>query len=759
MFQQFGLSAKVMASGTADGSRPGLSLVAAGPATGLACLVMIGRHYGLNLTIGQLIHDNLLTIGELPPEQLMLCARRAGFRCNLLRMSWAALGELKAALPVIALRKDGTSLVLQGLSGEGRDDRAIVSDPAGPDRESVAVDRDIFEAAWSGAVILIRPDFQSAEQAPRFGFRLILDLLLADRASVLNIVVSAIAMTFLALVPIALWSVLTSRVLFSNAQQTLGLIFVGVLILTLFEGLFIAIRRLTVSRVVARTDEALSLFMFDRLLRLPIDFYESTPLGEITYKVGQMQRIRAFLTGQIFGTVLDAGVLVVFTPIMLWLNPILTMVVLGFSGAIALWIIAMLPVYRDRALLVERSEAERSTFLSQTVLGIRTVKTLALDERQRLRWDQMTARTARLRLSQGNTRNLIQTVITPLERMTVSGTTAIGVYLAISGRPVDSVALYAFFQLSQRLVAPLIQLAQVIQKYDEALTSLRLAEELFDQPEEEGRSGHGVRIPVQGHIEFVNLRFKYRGALNPALRSISFEVPAGMTLGIMGRSGSGKTTITRLLQRLHSDYQGVIRIDGVDVREYDVDHLRSSLGVVLQENFLFSGTIRDNITVAKSDASFEEVVQAARLAGAEEFIDRLPRGYDTYIYEGSPNLSGGQRQRLAIARALITNPKLLILDEATSALDPESEAIVNANLKRIAQGRTMIVISHRLSSLVNADAIMVLDRGEVNDIGKHNELLERCDIYSGLWYHQNAHVQGEPPAQAPRLIAGGVSGQ
>jgi subfamily B ATP-binding cassette protein HlyB/CyaB len=208
----------------------------------------------------------------------------------------------------------------------------------------------------------------------------------------------------------------------------------------------------------------------------------------------------------------------------------------------------------------------------------------------------------------------------------------------------------------------------------------------------------------------------------------------------MGKSGSGKTTITRLLQRLHSDYDGLIKINGIDVREYDVDHLRRSVGVVLQENFLFSGTIRENIAAGKPDATFDEVVRAARLAGAEEFIDKLARGYETFIYEGSPNLSGGQKQRLAIARALIVDPPILILDEATSALDADSEAIVNANINRIGQGRTLIIISHRLSGLINCDAILVLDRGAVNDIGKHEELLERNDIYSGLWHQQNSHV-------------------
>ena len=209
--------------------------------------------------------------------------------------------------------------------------------------------------------------------------------------------------------------------------------------------------------------------------------------------------------------------------------------------------------------------------------------------------------------------------------------------------------------------------------------------------------GSGVRTPIEGHIQFSNVTFKYSGAPGPALQNVSIDVPKGMTLGIMGRSGSGKSTLTRLLQRLHTDYEGLIKIDGIEAREYDVDHLRRSLGVVLQENFLFSGSIRENITAGKIDATFDEVVRAARLAGAEEFIEKLPRGYETYIYEGSPNLSGGQRQRLAIARALITDPRILILDEATSALDADSEAIVNANISRIAQGRTLIIISHRLA--------------------------------------------------------------
>jgi ATP-binding cassette subfamily B protein len=211
------------------------------------------------------------------------------------------------------------------------------------------------------------------------------------------------------------------------------------------------------------------------------------------------------------------------------------------------------------------------------------------------------------------------------------------------------------------------------------------------------------------------------------------------------------------LQRLHSDYEGLIKIDGIDVREYDIDHLRRSIGVVLQDNFLFSGTIRENITAAKPDATFDDIIRAARLAGAEEFIDKFPRGYETYIQEGSPNLSGGQKQRLAIARALIVDPSILILDEATSALDAESEAIVNANIARIAHGRTMIIISHRLSSLMKADAILVLEQGQVNDVGRHEELLGRNDIYSALWHQQNSHLgstaRDKPTFRSPTLVS------
>ncbi len=424
------------------------------------------------------------------------------------------------------------------------------------------------------------------------------------------------------------------------------------------------------------------------------------------------------------------------------------------------WIVVMLPAYRRKTNAVEAVEAERGAFLVQTIHGIRTVKSLSLDARQRHLWDVLTARVAKLRFAEGMMGNLIQSGVRPLERLAVSGSYAVGVYLALTtSDPVYIGALFAFLMLSQRVSGPLLQMAKLVNQYDEARIAVAVVANLVNQPAEEGRSGSGVRTPVEGHIQFSNVTFKYSGAPGPALQNVSIDVPQGMTLGIMGRSGSGKSTLTRLLQRLHTDYEGLIKIDGIEAREYDVDHLRRSLGVVLQENFLFSGSIRDNITAGKIDATFDEVVRAARLAGAEEFIEKLPRGYETFIYEGSPNLSGGQRQRLAIARALITDPRILILDEATSALDADSEAIVNANISRIAHGRTLIIVSHRLASLVSADAILVLEQGAVADIGRHDELLARCDIYGSLWHQQTSHLtaafnqRNKPPLRIPARVS------
>jgi ATP-binding cassette subfamily B protein len=318
----------------------------------------------------------------------------------------------------------------------------------------------------------------------------------------------------------------------------------------------------------------------------------------------------------------------------------------------------------------------------------------------------------------------------------------IGAALILSSEGgVGAGALLAFSMLAGRAAMPLVQLARLLESVGEVRAAIGEVSAVVNQEPEQRRGASGLRLPIRGDITFDKVRFRYAPGGPLALNDCGFEIRPGMIFGIMGRSGSGKTTITRLLQGLNRNYEGMVKIDGMDLREIDLHHLRTSIGVVPQENFLFSGTVRENIGMAKAGATFSEIVRAAQLAGAEEFIERMPRGYDTVLQEGATNLSGGQRQRIALARALLIDPAVLILDEATSALDAESEAIINANLSRIAENRTIISVSHRLAMLVPSDAILVMERGCAYDIGRHEELLHRCDIYKHMWHQQNRHLE------------------
>jgi ATP-binding cassette subfamily B protein len=270
--------------------------------------------------------------------------------------------------------------------------------------------------------------------------------------------------------------------------------------------------------------------------------------------------------------------------------------------------------------------------------------------------------------------------------------------------------------------------------------------QVMNQKPEQMKSG-GLTPEIDGRIEFENVCFRYPNSAAPALDGVSFVVGVDQSLGVVGRSGSGKSTLIRLLQGLYGPQTGMIRVDGTDMREIDLAHLRMNTGVVLQESFLFKGTVKENIAATRPEASFFEIVAAARLAGADEFIQRLPQGYDTFLEEGATNLSGGQKQRLAIARALLKQPRILILDEATSALDPESEAIVHKNMSRIAEGRTVITVSHRLSALMNMDKIVVVDGGRIVGEGTHEDLLAGCELYRHLWRQQNADYQHNQAAE------------
>jgi subfamily B ATP-binding cassette protein HlyB/CyaB len=712
----------------------------------LDSLVIVARHRGVHLSRDQLMRDHQLRSADVTIARTIRIAAAAGLRAHSVQLRWEDLFKLGTAAPAIVLLRNGAAMVLvRAVAPPSGPSVVSLQDPAGSEEALLHLDEARFTAAWTGGVILVKRDYRLRDEDRPFGVGWVVGQLLRDRRITRDLAICAVLLGVLAISPIIFWRILIDRVMYYGSMTTFLMICIAFAVLLLFETIFQHLRRYLVLFVTTRVDVKIWTHMFNKMLNLPIDFFERTPTGQIVHDLYEINRVRQFLTGQLFGTLLDSFVLVIFLPVMFMISAIMTSVVLAICVIICLILVILLPTVRRKVAIAVQAEVQRGTQLVEAVHGIRAIKSLALDARQRHEFDVRVAHVAETRFDEGLTGNLIQTLVHPLQMLMTNGIVGVAVYLALTTKdPMYLGAIFGFMLMTQRVTMPIIQAAQSIVQIDEARRALANCADLVNQPPEAGRSGRGIRTPLIGRIELSEVNFSYPGTTSPALDRVSFSIPEGSIFGLVGRSGSGKTTVTRLLQGLHSNYTGLIKIDGNDLREIDLDHLRSSLGVVLQENFLFRGTIRETIAAAKPHATFEEIVQAARLAGAEEFIERLPAGYETFIQEGSTNLSGGQRQRLAIARALITNPRVLMLDEATSALDADSEAIVNANLMRIAEGRTLIIISHRLSALVAADQIVVLERGEVYASGTHEQLLERCDIYAGLWHLQHRHLQPRP---------------
>jgi ATP-binding cassette subfamily B protein len=396
----------------------------------------------------------------------------------------------------------------------------------------------------------------------------------------------------------------------------------------------------------------------------------------------------------------------------------------------------MLGPYRRRLRQLYRAEAQRQSLLVESVHGIRTVKSLNLESRRQESWDNAAAEAVRTYVQVGKISLAASTFSQFVEKALTVTIVIVGAFLVFDGKLTVG-GLVAFNMLSSRVISPVLQVIGLLNNYQETMMSVEMLGEVMNRPGE--NSGlRGLTPPLSGNIEFDHVTFRYPGTEKPALRDVSLRIAAGSMIGIVGRSGSGKTTLSALLQGLHYAGEGSIRIDGHNIRDLDLAYLRGQSGVVPQEPFLFRGSVKDNIRMGLPTASFEDVVSAARLAGADDFIQDLPQRYDTELEEGAVNLSGGQKQRLSIARALLRRPGIIIFDEATSALDPESEAVVVRNLKQMAKGRTTIVISHRLQTIRDADTIIVLDNGAVNDLGTHSQLLERNFVYRQLWSQQHA---------------------
>ncbi len=685
----------------------------------------------------------MLGDGPLTTPKLVAVAREIGLRAHPVRPSWRALPRLRNVLPAILRLKDGGALVLEDVRVEGAAGQVVVlRDPSGGFDAQATLDELHLAEIWSGEIVLVKRRYELGDERQPFGFKWLAGQVLRERRLFRDIAIASLISTVFALTPPFMVMIVVDRVLTNHSESTLIVLAGAIGFMILFEMILGFLRRLFIEVTATRIDGRLNLYIMEKLLKLPMEYFERTPTGETLSKIGKIWQIRSFLTGQLFGILLDTVTLLGLVPVLLILNWRLSLFVFVLCIAIFVIISIYMGPLSRRLGRITRAETAKGSFLVETIYGMRTVKSLALEGRRRHEWDGKVAEAVRARHAYGTLANFPATLTLPFERLTYSGSFLLGA-AAILAHP-DSISagsLMAFAMLATRAAQPLIQIARLQESLGQVQEAVSEVASVMNIPPENAKAGSGLRMPIRGNISFHNVDFRYATGSPLALDGVSFKIRPGTIFGLMGRSGSGKTTITRLLQGLNPNFEGVIKIDDMDLREIDLHHLRTSIGIVAQENFLFSGTVRENIGMAKPDATFRQIVRAAQLAGAEEFIERMPRGYNTFIAEGAANLSGGQRQRLAIARALVIDPPVLILDEATSALDAESEAIINANLARIADGRTIICVSHRLSMLVPADAILVMEKGQVYDVGRHEELLRRCDIYKHMWHTQNRHSE------------------
>jgi ATP-binding cassette subfamily B protein len=715
--------------------------------TVVRALVRVAASHGLTINPQQLARAHPFDTGEPSVPVLLKMAEGSGLRGKVMRIKRGELGKLARLVPAILLLPNGKAAVINRIRQGNGAASALIDELDSESGSNVLYDEPRLFQFWAGDVMLLKLRWRAPGSERPFGFAWLVDQLLLERRLFRDIVIAAVLMSILALFPAITFMIMIDRVLYNHSLSTLNVLCVALVLMIGFEMVFGYLRRCLIWMATTRIDARMNLYVFDKLLNLPLSFFETWPTGLISAKISQIWHIRQFMSQGLFGTMLDSMTLFVLLPVLFFLNWKLAFIVLFLAFSVLAIYLAFLPALRKATGRVIWAEQKMWSHQVETIHGIRTVKSLSLDGLKRNQRDVRVAEVVEAHQGLDRLANIPQTLAMPFERLIYVGSFAIGCYMILSDPTGSSVAgagsIVAFTMIAGRATMPIVALAGVLHSFEQARGALGEVASVMNVPPEEGRSGNGLKLPITGRILFQDVRFRYNPRSPYALDGVSFEIPRHTIFGVMGRSGSGKTTVTRLLQGLNRDYEGMIKIDGMDLREIDLDHLRSNIGVVPQENFLFSGTIRDNISAARPKASFDKIVEVARLAGAEEFIERLANGYETAVEEGAVNFSGGQRQRLAIARALLVDPPILILDEATSALDAESEAIVNENLKRIAKNRTVIIISHRLSALAMADSILVLERGRFYAVGSHHKLLASCDIYRSLWMQQNRHLLAE----------------
>ncbi|MEH2459490.1 peptidase domain-containing ABC transporter [Nostoc sp.] len=668
------------------------------------------------------------------PKQVVEAAEKLGLVLRRLQVSWGELRQL--SFPALLLWNSDSPQSPSWVVAYGvKSDRLIIANPLNPERTCESLPQSIVEASWDGQLWQV----ELISQQEKFNLSWFTPAVLKYKGLLTEVLLASFTLQLLGLTTPLITQVVIDKVMVQGSLPTLDVMAIALLCVAIFESILGILRLFIFTHTARRLDLSLSAQLFRHLMRLPLAYFESRRVGDTIARVQELEQIRQFLTGTALTVILDSIFAVVYLALMFYYNIPLTFVALAVLPLFATLTIVATPILRNWLNETFNRSADSQSFLVETITGIHSVKAHAAEPVARDRWEGLFARFIRTGFKASTTSNISSNIGDFLTNLSTMLILWFGAKLVIDQKLTIG-QLVAFQMLSGRVTGPLLRLVQLWQNLQQVLLSVDRIGDILNVPPEAELGTGLVLPPLKGQVTFEQVFFRYRPNFEAILRGISFNAEPGQFVGIVGRSGSGKSTLSKLLQRLYQIESGRILIDGFDIKSADLASLRQQVSVVLQEDFLFNGSILENITLGTPDITAEQVVEAARLAVAHDFISQLPYGYETNVGERGTALSGGQRQRIALARLFLSQAPILVLDEATSALDSETEQQVLQNLQKVSANRTVFLIAHRFAPLKRADLILVLEQGVIAERGTHSQLLQQKGLYWSLYQRQQANI-------------------
>jgi HlyB family type I secretion system ABC transporter len=700
----------------------------------MACFKMLAKYFRLTFkqdTINRILTNQLRNGSSLSLQTCGAIAEMQGMNAQMLRVPTASIGKLTT--PILIPWEDSFAIIYEVSEKE----YTLAIPSVGIRRLKPSTFSDLWGS--SGEILLIQPP--KTASAEKFGLSWFIPAVKKHRKVLIEVLVASLFVQLFGLANPLMTQLIIDKVLMQNSPATLNTFGALLIAMAVVEAILTALRTNLFVDTTNRIDLSLGSEIIDHLLRLPLSYYEKRPVGELATRINELENIRQFLTGTALTVVLDAIFSVVYIVVMLYYSPLLTLVALATLPAFAIltWIVS--PIVRKQLRVKAERNAETQSYLVEVVGGIQTIKAQNIELRTRWQWQQRYARYVSAGFKTATTSTNAGAISGFLNKFSSLLLLWVGAYLVLDNK-LTLGQLIAFRIIAGYTTQPLLRLVQLWQSFQETALSLERLGDIIDTPQEVTEEDlNNIPLPsIEGAVKFENLNFSFPGSPALQLNNVNLAFEPGQFIGIVGLSGSGKSTLMKLVPRLYAPKSGRILIDGYDINKVELYSLRRQVGVVLQDTLLFNGTIQENIALTNPEATSEQIIEAAKIAAAHEFVMDLPSGYNTKVGERGSALSGGQRQRIAIARTVLQNPQLLILDEATSALDYDSERQVCVNLAAAFEGKTVFFITHRLSTIRSADVIVMMDRGLVVEQGTHNDLMALKGRYYCLYQQQEFQV-------------------